>query len=216
MHLVMFDIDGTLLNSYDQDSECFVLAVEDALGIKIDADWSRYNHVSDSGITHQLIHDFSLQDQNEEIASLIKENFLSRLKKSLSQKSIYPINGAKEFLLTLQSRPDIRLALATGSWLESAKIKLEASGISYSGIPIASASDHYDRTEIMKLAKKLSGDHEYQSVTYFGDGPWDLKAATQLAYDFILIGNRISFTPSFNDYSNAESMLNYLIRERSK
>lgn len=34
VHLVMFDIDGTLVESYDFDSICFVDAVHDVLGVR--------------------------------------------------------------------------------------------------------------------------------------------------------------------------------------
>lgn len=35
VHLVMFDIDGTLVESYDFDSICFVDAVHDVLGVRL-------------------------------------------------------------------------------------------------------------------------------------------------------------------------------------
>lgn len=214
MHLVMFDIDGTLLNSYRLDSDCFVMAVEDILGIKINSDWSSYKHVTDSGIVNQLIHELSLGDQHLTIEKLIKEKFLYRLNNSISNQSIDPIRGANNFLSVLKNRNDIKIALATGSWLESARIKLEACGIDYAGIPIASASDHCERTEIMKLAETKSGYSEYESISYLGDGPWDLEAATKLGYNFILVGNRCSFTPSIEDYSNTEYLINLLIKSK--
>ena len=41
MHLVMFDIDGTLTETMKVDEECFVRSFEDVFGfVNIDTDWS--------------------------------------------------------------------------------------------------------------------------------------------------------------------------------
>ena len=51
----MFDIQGTLVESFDFDDECFVQAIENVLGIKVDSDWSKYANVSDPGILDEII-----------------------------------------------------------------------------------------------------------------------------------------------------------------
>lgn len=55
MHLVLFDIDGTLVESCDFDTTCFQAAIKDVLGVSIDPDWSRYRHVTDSGILSEVV-----------------------------------------------------------------------------------------------------------------------------------------------------------------
>lgn len=50
MHHVMFDVDGTLVKSYDFDEECFISAVFQILGHKIDSNWDNYEHASDTAI----------------------------------------------------------------------------------------------------------------------------------------------------------------------
>jgi len=43
MHLVMFDIDGTLTQTTKVDEECFVRSFKDVFGFAdIDTDWSHY------------------------------------------------------------------------------------------------------------------------------------------------------------------------------
>ena len=55
MHLVMFDIDGTLTQTMKIDEECFVRSFKDVFGFAdIDTDWSRYPHTTDSGIFHDV------------------------------------------------------------------------------------------------------------------------------------------------------------------
>ncbi len=54
--LAILDLDGTLVQSYELDAECFVAAFDDALGIAdVDTDWARYDHVTDPGIAAQII-----------------------------------------------------------------------------------------------------------------------------------------------------------------
>ena len=55
MHHVMFDIDGTLVRSYDLDSICYIDAVREVTGICVDPDWSKYRHVTDAGILEEII-----------------------------------------------------------------------------------------------------------------------------------------------------------------
>src|SRR6266487_4126889 len=55
MHLVMFDIDGTLTETMKVDEECFVRSFEDVFGFAdIDPDWSHYPRTTDSGIFHDV------------------------------------------------------------------------------------------------------------------------------------------------------------------
>ena len=55
MHLVMFDIDGTLTETTKVDEECFVRSFKDVFGFAdLDTDWSHYPHTTDSGIFHDV------------------------------------------------------------------------------------------------------------------------------------------------------------------
>ncbi|MCE7519724.1 HAD family hydrolase [Halomonas titanicae] len=210
MHLVLFDIDGTLVESYDFDTECFQAATKDILGVTIGPDWSRYNHVTDSGILAEVIEELNLQSDSERITKEVKARFVSRVADYISCHDVLPIFGAYEFISQLVARQDVALAFATGGWSESARMKLEAAGISFSSIPLASSSDHFSRIEIMRLAERRAGNGHYDSITYFGDGPWDQKASETLGYNFVSVGNCISSPQTIRDYSEAEMAFRYI------
>ena len=54
--LAVFDIDGTLVQSLAVDEACFVRAFAEVLGIEdIDTDWAHYDHVTDDGVTNQIV-----------------------------------------------------------------------------------------------------------------------------------------------------------------
>jgi beta-phosphoglucomutase-like phosphatase (HAD superfamily) len=55
LRLIMFDIDGTLTATNDVDTECYARAMSEHLGVSVDSEWSRYRHVTDSGIAGELL-----------------------------------------------------------------------------------------------------------------------------------------------------------------
>lgn len=55
MHLVMFDIDGTLVDSNGFDGALFARAVREELGVPVDTTWQSYRHVTDSGVLEELL-----------------------------------------------------------------------------------------------------------------------------------------------------------------
>lgn len=101
----------------------------------------------------------------------------------------------------------MELAIATGGWELSAKLKLESSGIELSGISFASSSDHFNRTEIMKIAEKRCSCTHFTGKTYFGDAEWDKKASKELGYNFILVGDAISNPKQIVDFNNSAKAL---------
>ncbi|MGD9170434.1 MAG: HAD family hydrolase [Candidatus Thiodiazotropha sp.] len=206
----MFDIDGTLVESYDLDAKCFSAVIEDELGVSIGVDWTRYKHVTDSGILNQIINELNLAHERERIVLSVKAKFTAQIKDHLSQQKVFAVDGAAEFLAELVERKDVALAFATGGWLETAKMKLDAANIRLPEIPIVSSSDHYSRIEIMKKAQTQAGYSQYTTKTYFGDGPWDLKASLDLGYNFVLVGSRIDYHQSIRNFKETDLALNYI------
>lgn len=203
----MFDIDGTLVESNDFDSRCYQAAIQDVFDASIDTNWGKYNHVTDSGILGQIIDGLHLQSERDLIITHFKERFIHRVSTYLAKHEVSPIRGAPGFLSQLTDREDVKAAIATGCWLESAQLKLEAAGIDVTGIPIASSSDHFSRIEIMKIAESRAGTSQYESRTYFGDSPWDLRASDVLGYNFVLIGNSIEYDRRFPDFTAADDIM---------
>jgi len=68
----MFDVDGTLVESYSWDEECFVSAVSEVLGHKIDSNWDGYEHVSDAGILNEHLVRKGITAGHEGIHSSVK------------------------------------------------------------------------------------------------------------------------------------------------
>ncbi|MCF6443017.1 HAD hydrolase-like protein [Pseudoalteromonas luteoviolacea] len=206
---VMFDIDDTLVQSYDLDSECFIQAVKEVTGLDIDTNWSRYEHVTDSGILNQFFKEKNIEN-TELIFAQIKRVFLSKIQTRITNNPILEIPGSRKFISSLKEMDNVVISLATGGWYESAILKLESAGIDISNIFIASANDHYSRIEIMKIAEKRAVKEESLSFTYFGDGCWDLKACKELGVNFVLVGNKLEHSQSIMDFKKQREVIDYI------
>lgn len=195
MHLVMFDIDGTLTRSCDIDSRCFVDALCEVLGIEsIDTDWSNYRHTTDSGIAQEIItKQLGRPARAEELAG-VKMSFVQRLSLALDNDpaGCQANAGAQEILEWINNEPKLCFAVATGGWSESARVKLANAGLKVAENILASSDDAVSRAGIMRVAEARArsayGVDKFDSITYVGDAVWDWQAAQACNYSFIGVG----------------------------
>ncbi|MBU0513216.1 MAG: HAD family hydrolase, partial [Proteobacteria bacterium] len=83
MLLVIFDIDGTLLNTYQVDGDCYVRALEIEFNIHLlDQDWDQFDTVTDAGIFRELFwQNFGRFPEPGEVRAFI-DRFVALLEKS--------------------------------------------------------------------------------------------------------------------------------------
>lgn len=195
MHLVMFDLDGTLMQSNALDVQCFTEAIHHVTGIaSIDGDWSRYRHVTDEGIISEIVIQAFGRPAAKKIVRDIRARILQILQQEINANGwkFLPIPGAIELIQQLAGIENCGVAIATGSWKESAYMKMAAAGFHAENLPLASSDDSHRRHEIMAAALQRAEAfykvRAFETVTYVGDGMWDLHASRQLGYHFIGIG----------------------------
>ncbi len=217
MSTLIFDIDGTLVDSTGLDSVLYRRAVQEVLGdIQFRADWNEYTHVTDPGILIQIMHEHGLEDpsQMEKQAASARTRFGELMAARLADEPCRPVPGALKAIHRLIRDPAVKVGLATGGWGHTAKMKLRSAGLPTEGIPIFTADHHHQRIGIMQAClRSLSADtelsgsespdsefsdsessdpvHQSETVTYVGDGPWDLAAASELQWGFVAIGPRL-------------------------
>ena len=208
--MVVFDIDGTLVDSEQFDACLFVKAVRNVLGIEVDNDWSKFGHVTDSGILSEIIDNANLKGNRSLACAQVKEKFVGMVADHIdSCGGVLPeVAGAKAFVDILKSHPEASVALATGSWKESAMMKLQAIGLDPQELCLASSSDSVSRVEIMAVAEQraLLGKPAARR-TYFGDGPWDKTACQELGFEFVAIGSGVDHPTRYPDFRDAERIL---------
>lgn len=191
MRLIIFDIDGTLANTQEIEDYCFKKAFLETLGIDISSqEWHTLVNVTDLGITNEIFFREKQKPISNKEVDAFKENFISHLSHAFScDKQVFKeISGAKSFFNLLTEQSNLKVAIATGSWSGSAKIKLEAIGIPYQEIPFSHSDDFISRQEIIKDAIEKSRKifkTDFEKIIYFGDGIWDFKTCESLKIPFI-------------------------------
>src|SRR5213595_3818059 len=181
MHLVMFDIDGTLTETMKVDEECFVRSFKDVFGFTdIDTDWSHYPRTTDSGIFHDVFTSRIGRTPTAPDVSRFRQHFIGLLAAASSQSPFAPVSGADRLLSRLAQRGSHRVALATGGWRDSARLKMASAGMCFDDHPAASADDALDREFIMRLSEQRAAERygaSFTSTVYVGDGVWDARAS---------------------------------------
>jgi phosphoglycolate phosphatase-like HAD superfamily hydrolase len=210
MHLVMFDIDGTLVDSTGFDGDRYAEAVRSVLGVDVDTTWQSYRNVTDSGILEELLDADVSGRPRDALRAAVKDRFVAATRAHLAREPhvLREIAGARALLETLLRAPGVRVAIATGGWAETATLKLRAIGVDPAAIAFATASDAIERTEIMRLAERRAlGRQPAGRRTYFGDGAWDQRASAALGYRFIAVGRAVAHDPCFDDFRDCDAVL---------
>jgi phosphoglycolate phosphatase-like HAD superfamily hydrolase len=188
MHLVVFDIDGTLTRTMKADEECFVRSLGEVCGFSgIDTDWSRYKHATDSGILHGIYESRAGRSPSPTEISRFRQHFVGLLREASSEAAFAAITGAPLMLAHLAESAEHRVALATGAWRDSARLKMTSAGLCYDDYPAASGDDALDRESIIRLSMQRAAERygTIDSTVYVGDGVWDARACRNIGIPFI-------------------------------
>ena len=222
MHLVMFDIDGTLTETMEIDEECFMRSLVEVCGFTdVESDWSSYKHATDSGIFHEIHLARTGRPPSVAEISRFRRHFIDLLTEASSEAAFTPIAGARQFLSRLAGSVEHRISLATGGWGDSARLKMASAGMCFDEHPAASADDAHDRESIMRLSKQRAAERYGESfacTVYVGDEVWDARACRALGIPFIGIGTGVRAARLasegalrvFQDYSDADLFLESL------
>ncbi|HVS24240.1 MAG TPA: HAD family hydrolase, partial [Gammaproteobacteria bacterium] len=156
-HLVMFDIDGTLVDSMGFDTDLYVRAVRAELGddVEIDETWRSYRNATDSGILDEILAQRGFGRPADEIRQRVQRRFVELVGAYLARnsQSVREIPGALALIETLLAMPGVRVAIASGGWAETALMKLRAAGFPIDRLAVATSSDARERTRIMQIAE---------------------------------------------------------------
>lgn len=188
MNLVVFDIDGTLVDSVKVDDMCFIQSFRNLHGIDLsEADWTSFKNVTDSGLTLEIFEMYLQRPPSQMEVLELKEHFYQLL--SLRKNEITEIDGAISTLAQLSVHPQIAMSFATGGWKETALLKLSAIGYEPEEFPFVSANEYISRASITQQAileaLKRERLEAFNSISIIGDGLWDLETAQNLGINFI-------------------------------
>jgi len=188
--LAVFDIDGTLTDTNAVDEECYLRAVAEVLGLEAAAlDWSQAPHVTDSALLRWLCERHCGRTLGDGEAEATIGRFLELLRAELAAAPgrFRATPGAPAVIGCLREA-GWEVALATGGWEPSARLKLAAAGLAADDLVLASASDAPTRQEILELAADRAmerGGGAFSRIVAVGDALWDLRTAAALGWPFV-------------------------------
>jgi phosphoglycolate phosphatase len=191
-HLVLFDIDGTLVHCGPTPRRAFKQALMDVFGTAGPIDNWIFDGKTDPLIVQELMneagaaHDQSLVDKALELyAEAVKKELPKEAK-----KIIYP--GVVALLNELENMP-VLIGLLTGNVKKGAKAKLESMGLwNYFSFG-AFADDSAIRRELADIAVekafKISGQRfSGRQIVIIGDTEHDIKCGKHLGAKSIGVG----------------------------
>lgn len=221
MNLVMFDMDGTLTDTFSLDENCYVLAIEQALGLTaVVTDWESYPHASSSYCLEAIVTKARGHLPTVDESRAVQRRMIELMEELYSAKgrATREIPGAGACLRALQDAGHA-VAIASGDWESTARHKLTTARIPFESLPAAFCEASYVRTEIMRAALARAAAHhggvKFDRVVYVGDGAWDVRACRELGWPLIGVGHgahgerlrRLGVTQVISDYRSLGSFL---------
>ena len=125
MRLILFDIDGTLLECGPQAREILSATLQEVYGATGSIDWFDFAGRTDPGIVLDVLKDAGIGEQDilDRIPE-VREKYAARLEERLDAGRMRLLPGVPEHLEALAQRDDVVLGLVTGNWEPGARTKL--------------------------------------------------------------------------------------------
>ena len=211
MIAVIFDIDGTLVESFQFDGIIYASAVKDVLGdVIIKDNWNQYKNVTDSGILRQIMDENKIFEEGQ--IGKVRNKFGELVRRHLENGGeCRPKKGAIGLIDKLLSDQRYKVGFATGGWRHTAEMKLQRAGFDLKNAVLFSSDDSDERAEIMEKCL-LTLRSSFNRIVYIGDAEWDIQAAETLGWHFIGVGARLEGKCEFwvEDFSNRNLFVSML------
>jgi phosphoglycolate phosphatase-like HAD superfamily hydrolase len=184
VHLVLFDIDGTLVLTGGAGLRALNRACEDLVG-----HGNALQGIKLAGRTDWIILDEVLSRHghtlDREMLAELRERYLVHLREEITRRGTgvnATMPGVRELLDALHARADVALGLLTGNFADGARIKLERFDL-WKYFPCgAFGDDASDRNDLVPVAMRRArecgiADANVEDVWVIGDTPHDVACA---------------------------------------
>lgn len=219
MHLIVFDIDGTLAATDYEADMCYAEAFQEVVGRSLEGlDFMGCEHVTDSAVTDHFFQQlFGRNALETEIADL-KTAFRTKLeeRQATHPELFLEVPGAQDLFHTLKSTSNVYLGIATGAWRHPAAFKLDTIGLDTTGVVFYGADDHYSKeysiNKVIADSKALHRKDEFTNIVYIGDRIYDKAISEKLGIGFVGVDHehtgiltKANTQHVFNDLKDLES-----------
>ena len=228
--LLLFDIDGTLLNTKGAARRAFQRALIEVYGTTGPIDHHPFNGKTDPQIARELLTLAGLTAESiDEKLPHLWDSYLGGLEREVNATDhathVYP--GVRELLDELARRDDVVLALLTGNVSRGAELKLESAGLREYFAFGAYGSDCEDRPGLPPVAVKRALDQtgrEFKGtdIVVIGDTPYDIRCGEALGVFTVGVATgghetdellSVGADAVFEDFSDTAAVLRVLVPE---
>ncbi|MBE2285745.1 MAG: HAD family hydrolase [Prosthecobacter sp.] len=182
--LLLFDIDGTLIDSHGAGGGAILDAAEEHFGIKREQlPPLQLAGATDPAIAMDVFTLVKREHTRDDVFAFL-DRYLANLQRRLQAEDFsgFTLPGVVELLETLRRETDAHLGLLTGNVRRGAQIKLSRHGIHHHFIDGGFGCDHHDRNQLGPVALKRMQDatgmtFNAADVIVIGDTPKDIRCA---------------------------------------
>lgn len=186
--VVVFDIDGTLLDSVAAHQSAFLAALDSFAFEAVDTNWPVYPEHMDSAIFHAIMQANLGRRATEEEMTRLDDDLVTGFQERWDVAADPMRASSMELLRWLRQRLNTTVVFATGGLAGVTAPKLR--GLGEEGAPVSSASTSETRVELVRDAISLAGgDLDRDRIISVGDGIWDGRAAWSLGAEFVGVGS---------------------------
>ena len=176
--LLLFDIDGTLIDSGGAGVEALKDVLREQFGITDGLSEVEIAGRTDTGIVRQILQKQNISLTKEKVSAFL-DLYAKFLRSELPRRNGRLLPGMEKLLPRLQVRPQNVLALLTGNIERGARLKLGHYGIWDFFEFGAFGDDHHDRNELGAFAQqrareKYAIDFLAGKIDVIGDTPHDI------------------------------------------
>ncbi len=184
MHLLLFDIDGTLLHTNGLSKALFTRALSETAGVAIEWSYAQYFGQPDRHLARDLLARAGLSEL--EIQAALPRAFtrigdLWSVEGPAAEMVVYP--GVRRLLADLARRRDVLLGQLTANARPAARGKLRAAGLDEARFPLGADGDEADERDdlpalaLARAAAYLGRPLLASDVVIIGDSPADIRCA---------------------------------------
>lgn len=190
MHVLLFDIDGTLIDAGGAGQAAMEQAVADVFGETRAVEGIPAAGRTDRAIAIDLFEYYSIS-ATEENWSRYLSTYLSLLPESLRSRQGSILPGVMPLIERLSSHEDVFLGLLTGNFAEGARLKLQHYGLHHHFRTGGFGDRHLDRDDVARDAlaavKSHLPDVTEEQIWVVGDTPSDVRCGRAIGANVLAV-----------------------------
>jgi phosphoglycolate phosphatase len=223
MHVCLFDIDGTLLNTGGAGQAAMEATMQSEFKANPSVEGIYTVGRTDRAILDDLFANHGIE-HNETTWIRFLNAYLEHLPQHLARLEGLVLPGIHALLKQLDEREDVAVGLLTGNYRESAQLKLEHFELfdhfEFGGFGnVHFNRDDVAREAVQKAHRHLNGSVSMERVWVIGDTPADIRCGRVVGANVVAVGTGVFSREEleltqpdhyFDDFSNPDLLLSLL------